>query len=284
MKPTDIYSNIETLYNTFTKSEKKIADYTLKNRDKIMYMSITELSEECKAGESSIFRFCKTLGLSGYQDFKIAIANSTGEDKESKKIYSDINKADTIEEIADKVRSANLTAIENTYNLINYDHLKRAAEYMVDAEHIRFFGVGSSFTTAMEGHIKFLRITSKTSAIFDSHLQAMTAALMKEKQVAIIISFSGQTKDTIDVAQEAKKAGAKVIAITRYQKSPLTEYADAVLLTGAVEGPLQGGSTSAKVAQLYLLDILYTQYFLLHYNKSEENKEKTLQSVLNKLY
>ena len=93
---------------------------------------------------------------------------------------------------------------------------------------------------------------------------------MNEKQVAIIISFSGQTKDTIDVAQEAKKAGAKVIAITRYQKSPLTEYADAVLLTGAVEGPLQGGSTSAKVAQLYLLDILYTQYFLLHYNKSEE--------------
>jgi DNA-binding MurR/RpiR family transcriptional regulator len=112
----------------------------------------------------------------------------------------------------------------------------------------------------------------------------MTAALMNEKEVAVIISFSGETRDTIDVAAQAKKAGAKIIAITRYQKSPLTEYADVVLLTGAVEGPLQGGSTTAKVAQLYLMDILYTQFFLMNYEKSEGNKEQTLQSVLSKLY
>ncbi|WP_312652246.1 MurR/RpiR family transcriptional regulator [Proteiniclasticum sp.] len=284
MKLSDIYSTIETLYNTFTKSEKKIADYTLKTRDKVMYMSITELSDELGVGEASIFRFCKTLGLSGYQDFKIAIANSTSEDKTSQKIYSDIHKEDSMELIAEKVRNANLSAIEDTFSLINYDELKQAAEMMIEADHIRFFGVGSSYTTALEGHIKFLRITSKTSATFDSHLQAMTAALMNEKEVAVIISFSGETRDTIDVAAQAKKAGAKIIAITRYQKSPLTEYADVVLLTGAVEGPLQGGSTTAKVAQLYLMDILYTRFFLMNYEKSEGNKEQTLQSVLSKLY
>ena len=284
MKLNDIYSTIETLYNTFTKSEKKIADYTLKNRDKVMYMSITELSDELSVGEASIFRFCKTLGLSGYQDFKIAIANSTSEDKTSQKIYSDIHKEDSMEEIAAKVRNANLSAIEDTFSLIDYEELKEAARMMIEADHIRFFGVGSSYTTALEGHIKFLRITSKTSATFDSHLQAMTAALMNEKEVAVIISFSGETRDTIDVAAQAKKAGAKIIAITRYQKSPLTEYADVVLLTGAVEGPLQGGSTTAKVAQLYLMDILYTQFFLMNYEKSEGNKEQTLQSVLSKLY
>lgn len=284
MKLSDIYSTIETLYNTFTKSEKKIADYTMKTRDKVMYMSITELSDELGVGEASIFRFCKTLGLSGYQDFKIAIANSTSEDKTSQKIYSDIHKEDSMELIAEKVRNANLSAIEDTFSLINYDELKQAAEMMIEADHIRFFGVGSSYTTALEGHIKFLRITSKTSATFDSHLQAMTAALMNEKEVAVIISFSGETRDTIDVAAQAKKAGAKIIAITRYQKSPLTEYADVVLLTGAVEGPLQGGSTTAKVAQLYLMDILYTRFFLMNYEKSEGNKEQTLQSVLSKLY
>ncbi len=155
---------------------------------------------------------------------------------------------------------------------------------MIEADHIRFYGVGSSYTTALEVHIKFIRITSKTSATFDSHLPAMTAALMNEKEVAVIISFSGETRDTIDVATLAKKAGAKIIAITRYQKSPLTEYADVVLLTGAVGGPLQGGSTTANVAQLYLMDILYTQFFLMNYEKSEGNKEQTLQSVLSKLY
>ena len=112
----------------------------------------------------------------------------------------------------------------------------------------------------------------------------MTASLMKPSEVAVIISFSGQTKDSIEVAKEAKKAGATVIVMTRYQKSPLTEYADLVLLTGSVEGPLQGGSTSAKVAQLYLLDILYTKFYLRTYEASEMNKELTLQSVLPKLY
>jgi DNA-binding MurR/RpiR family transcriptional regulator len=167
---------------------------------------------------------------------------------------------------------------------VNPEHMEKAVEYMLRADKITFFGVGSSFTTALEGHIKFLRITSKTSATMDSHLQAMTAALMKPNEVAVIISFSGQTKDSIEVAKEAKKAGATVIVMTRYLKSPLTEYADLVLLTGSVEGPFQGGSTSAKVAQLYLLDILYTKYYLRTYEDSEINKERTLQSVLTKIY
>jgi DNA-binding MurR/RpiR family transcriptional regulator len=284
LKINDIYSTIETLYNTFTKSEKKIADYTLSHREKIMYMSITELSDACSAGEASIFRFCKTLGLRGYQEFKIALANSISEDQSSQKIYSSIHEGDSLEEISEKVKNANLSAIENTYSLLDYEDLKTAAGYLFSADHIRFFGVGASYTTALEGHIKFLRITNKSSCTFDSHLQAMTASLMGEKEVAVIISFSGQTKDTVEVAIEAKKSGAKVIAITRYQKSPLAEYADVVLLTGAMEGPFQGGSTSAKVAQLYLLDLLYMQYYLHSFQESETNKEQTLQSVVPKLY
>ncbi len=284
MKTYDIYQSIETLYNTFTKSEKKIADYTLKHREEIMYMSITELSDATKVGEASIFRFCKTVGLEGYQAFKIALANASSEEKTSQKIYSSIQKEDSMEILTDKVRVANISAIESTAQLVNPDHMEKAVDYLVAADKITFFGVGSSFTTALEGHIKFLRITSKTGAAFDSHLQAMTASLMKPKEVAVIISFSGQTKDSIEVAKEAKKAGATVIVMTRYQKSPLTEYADLVLLTGSVEGPLQGGSTSAKVAQLYLLDILYTKFYLKTYEESEVNKERTLQSVLTKLY
>ena len=83
----------------------------------------------------------------------------------------------------------------------------------------------------------------------------------EKEDVAVLFSYSGATKDTIHVAEVAKKAGAKIICVTRFVKSPLTSYADLVLLCGANEGPLQGGSTSAEISQLFLIDLMYSEYY-----------------------
>jgi DNA-binding MurR/RpiR family transcriptional regulator len=137
--------------------------------------------------------------------------------------------------------------------------------------------------TAMEAKNKFMRITNKTECSLDSHLQIMTAALLTEEDVAILISYSGSTKDTIDVAKLAKENGAKIISITRFAKSPLTSYSGITLLCGSNEGPLQGGSLSAKISQLYLLDILYAEYFRRTQKESTLNKESTAKSVIEKM-
>lgn len=285
MSSIDVFSNISTLFNSFTKSEKRVAEYILQNRSQIMYMSITELSEKSSVGESSIFRFCKGLGYTGYQEFKIAVAQSlSGENSVSTyTIGTEILLNDTLEEMANKVKMTNISALDETEKLLDYDVLDEAVGKMVEAEKVRFFGIGSSLITAMEGHNKFLRIMSKAELTVDSHLQAMSAALMNEKEVAIIISYSGQTKDSIEVAKMAKASGAYVIAITRFHKSPMTTYADATLLCGANEGPLQGGSLSAKISQLYLLDVLYFEYFKKTYEVSRVNKERTAKAVADKL-
>lgn len=107
---------------------------------------------------------------------------------------------------------------------------------------------------------------------------------MSEKDVAVIISYSGSTKDSIEVARKAKERGAAIIVITRFVKSPLTSYSDITLLCGANEGPAQGGSLSAKIAQLYLLDVLYVEYFKRTYEASIVNKENTSAAVAVKLF
>jgi DNA-binding MurR/RpiR family transcriptional regulator len=81
----------------------------------------------------------------------------------------------------------------------------------------------------------------------------------------------------------AKERGAKIISITRFAKSPLTSYSDITLLCGANEGPLQGGSLSAKISQLYLLDLLYFEYFKRTNKESILNKESTAKSVIEKM-
>jgi len=283
MRAMSIFSIIHSTYNNLTTTEKKVADYILENADKVVYMSITDLADACNVGESSIFRFCKSLGLKGYQEFKIAIAHHTKVDNEIPQLNGRISSNDTIDQVANKVLANTVSALNETFEYLSYETLDQAVTYLQEAERIVFFGAGSSLITALEAKNKFMRITNKTECAMDTHFQMMSAALLSSKDVAVIISYSGSTKDTIDVAKKAKERGATVISITRFVKSPLTTYSDLTLLCGANEGPLQGGSTSAKISQLYLLDVLYVEFFKRTYEQSIINKESTAEAVIEKM-
>jgi len=283
MAKVDIFSQIRSRYNSFTNTEKKVADYILENMKDVIYMSITDLADACNVGESSVFRFCKTMDLKGYQEFKIALAHSVSHDEESTVLSSEITMQDTIGDLSSKILSTNVNALNETFNLINEKDISNAIDSMINAKRIHFFGVGASLMTAMEAKNKFMRITNKTECSYDSHLQIMTAALLTEEDVAIVISYSGSTKDTIEVAKMAKERGAKIISITRFAKSPLTSYSHITLLCGSNEGPLQGGSLSAKISQLYLLDILYAEYFRRTQRESTLNREYTAKAVIEKM-
>lgn len=283
MRPISIFTTIHSKYNNLTNTEKKVADYVLEHASSVIYMSITDLADTCGVGESSIFRFCRSLSFKGYQDFKIALAHTISVENEIPQLTDKIVVSDTIDQVASKALASNISALNETFNLIDYGKIEQAINYLLNAERVLFFGVGSSLMTAMEAHIKFMRITNKTMCSIDSHLQMMSASLMTERDVAVMISYSGSTKDTIEVAQKAKERGARVISITRFEKSPLTASSDLTLLCGANEGPLQGGSLSAKISQLYLMDVIYIEYFKRTYEQSVVNKESTAEAVTVKL-
>lgn len=277
--------SIQAMYNQFTKAEKKVADFVLKNPKKVLFMSITDLADACSVGDTSVFRFCRTMNLRGYQEFKMRLSLSiTNDDKDIEELEVDVTPDDTFDTLAQKVLKSNLDAINETYTLLNAEEFSLAMDYFEAAENVYIFGVGSSMLTAMEAMNKFLRITPKVHCIQDTHMQSMIASMLTEKDLAIFISYSGSTKDTIHVAQLAKQSGAKIIAISRFIKSPLTTYSDVTILCGANEGPLQGGSTSAKMGLLYILDLMYVEFYRRNYEVSRNNNQKTASSVLEKLY
>ena len=281
----DIFTQIKLQFNNFTKAEKKVGEFVLNNPKEVLYMSITDLADKCDVGDTSVFRFCKTLELKGYQDFKMILAQSLSSDTEEAQPLSDkITINDSTLDVAKKVLLTNLSALNETFDLIKPGVIDEAVKLMLQAERIVFFGVGSSMITAMEATNKFMRITPKVECINDPHLQCMRAALLTPQDIAVAISYSGSTKDTIEVVDIAKNRGAKIICITRFIKSPLTTHSDITLLCGANEGPLQGGSLSAKLSQLYLLDVLYMEYFKHTFEKSKINKELTSEAVSDKLY
>ena len=282
----DYLTKIRSVNNQFTKAEKKVADYILENPKKVLFMSISDLAEACNVGDTSVFRFCKTMNVKGYQEFKMMLSLSMRQaapDPTAEQGQS-ITLQDNIEDLVKKVLAENVSAIQETYSLINLKTVSAAVDALSEAKRILFFGVGTSMLTAMKAMNKFLRIEPKVSCIMDANMQLITASTLNADDVALIFSYSGSTKDTVEIAKSAKRAGAKTILITRFQKSPLTEYADIILLCGANEGTLQKGSTSAEISQLFLVDILYSEYYRRHYQVCKENWEKTKAAIADKNY
>ncbi len=280
----DFLTKIRSEYNQFTKAEKKVADYILQNSREVLFMSITDLAEACEVGDTSVFRFCKTLELKGYQEFKMRLSLSLHDEKTGQgRLEGDISLEDSFAVVSQKVLNINMSALEETYSLLNEEKFNQVIQELYKAKRICFFGVGTSMISAMKAANKFLRIEPKVYCIQDPHMQAMAASMMSEEEAAVIFSYSGATKDTIHVAELAKKSGAVTICITRFIKSPLTAFSDVTLLCGANEGPLQGGSTSSEISQLFLIDLMYTEYYRRYFERCNRNNEKASASVLDKM-
>ncbi len=281
---SDFTVTIHSVYNQFTRAEKKVADYTIAHPREVLFMSITELADAVGVGETSVFRFCRTVGVNGYQEFKMQMSLSMQDSEDTGPLTGHVNAGDDLTAMIQKVLSSTQKALAETAALVDQGVLDRAVDYLTDARQICFFGVGASLIAAMKANDKFSRIEPKVFCINDAHAQAMRAATMAPGDVAVVFSYAGSTKDTNAVARLAKHAGATVIAITRFQKSPLTEFTDLTLLCGANESPMQGGSSSADICQAFLTDLLYTEYYRRNYERCSSYNAKTASAVLNKLF
>lgn len=277
-KSGNIEISIHSYYPSMTKSEQKVADFVLKNLDRIVYLSVTELSEEADVGETTVLRFCRKIGMKGYQEFKLTLA------KDLANRNDDSGQENASTGFMEEICNNTVGSIRNTFSMIDHEDLDTAIKKIDTARSVHFFGVGTSGLTALDAKNRFIRIGKQVDAVTDSHFQSMTAATLTEKDVVVGISVSGSTHDTLNSLKIAKDNGAFIIAITYYLRSPITKLADIVLPGGEKESPLEGGSLAAKISQLYVIDLLCTGLALEHMDESIKMKEKTARSVVNKIY
>lgn len=276
--------DIQLLYNQLTKTEKKIANFVLKNPNQVIFMSITELSDACKVADASVYRFCRTIGVKGYQEFKMKLSLSmSAEVDEEKEEKEELNTA-SLQKISEEILENHIHSLRETYTLLEWDEVEKIVGMMEKAECIYFFGIGDSLLAAMEARNRFARVMKKVTCVNDPHMQAMKAALSGPEDLVFFFSYSGATKDIIYVAEILREVGAKVVAVTHFLKSPLMGYVDGALLCGGNENPFQGGSLAGKLGQLYLIDILYQEYCRRNLGVSTENNQKTTKAVVEKLF
>ena len=253
----DVFGRINSEYYQLTSAEKKVADYAVIHQQQTQFMSISELAEEAGVAEATISRFCKRLGYKGYSAFKLAIANATAGRMDRGDPDVGAPEEGSVEGMCSAAYRADSEALTQTMELIQADMVRRAADMIVSAGRVLCMGQGGSMIMAQECAHLFSTIQCNFTAVVDSHLQAIAASQLTPKDLVIYFSYSGSTKELINNVRIIRDRRARLILITRFPKSPGAAYADVVLQCGSREGPLQGGSVPARIAQLYLMDVLF---------------------------
>lgn len=264
-------SLIQTFYPSFSRQEKKIADFIMSYENSVSYMSLQEITKKINVSEATIVRFVKKIGYRGFIDFKLEVA------KESSFTEPE-NSDDFIEVIHNNINKT----INSTKDLINKDDVNKAIKLIEKSNNIYIYGLGASGVAAIEMQNRFLRYGKITTAIVDSHFQIMYASNTTKDDLIIVITLSGATNDLIYPLTVAKNNKCKIIAITNYIMSPIAKLSNICLLSSGKETPLNGGSLIAKISQLYVIDILATAYAIKNMKTASLCKERIAVAVANK--
>ncbi len=261
-------SVIESFYPSFSKQEKKVADFILSEQNDVCIMSLEDITKKIDVSKATIFRVVKKLGFKGFIEFKLEVARefSTVEQK-----YSE----DYIENIEMNI----LETIKSSKALIDRQSLDDAIVSIEKSKKMYIFGVGSSGVAGEELQNRFMRFGKIAHSVCDTHFQVMYASTTSKEDVIVAISLSGETKDLVYPLTLAKERGCKIIVITNYIMATIAKIGDIVLLTAGKENPLNGGSLVSKISQLYIIDILATGYALRNKNKAEQTRQDIAKSI-----
>lgn len=278
---TNFWELLQQHQNDLTKSGHMVADYLVQHAAEAQYLSISSLARECKVAEATVFRFCRALGFEGYHEMRIALAqaNATGALVNQRAPEPDADTATLCEHAG----ALFMTAINGTQNALSPEAVDKAVALLHSARQVFCLGQGGSMLVANDICARFAGITNKFRTAGDSHMQAITASLMGPEDVLLFVSYSGSTRDMMDTLRLAKENGAKVILITHYDDAPGVALADVVLLCGAQENPLDSGSIPAKLAMLFVANVLVLRYTLDNQELANLSLSRTSQALGSKL-
>lgn len=256
-----------------TDVEKPVIRYILDNPRDVTSMDIHSLAKIGYCSAPTIVRICQKNGFKGFKDVKLAIINDLTLNEE---IFRDRYiefEGNTINKIVQLVLNKNVNAITNTYNLVDFEELKKIIEKMKATQVIRLFGIGASFLVCKDFQQKLERINKFSVLYEDTHMQLINAKNIKSDELAFIISYSGQTQEILKMANIIKSNGATIIAITRYDHNKLMNLADHNLFVPSIEEIHRIGAGSSRISQFSIIDILYNIYI-------EDTKEKSTDNIL----
>jgi DNA-binding MurR/RpiR family transcriptional regulator len=256
-----VVDRIKALQPDMPAALARVADYLLLHPQAPLTLSIGELAEQAGTSAASVTRFARLVGYAGYVELRVGIATdvgrSTARESWATEIGREFGPDDTPEELLARLIGSHTKSLREATSAIDLGVMSEVSGRIARSRQVDVYGVGGSAMLAEELQGRLYRIGVTAFAWADAHLGLVSAAIQDPGTVAIGISTTGRTEETIEMLAEAGRAGAFTVAITNNPGSPLDELADRSIVTSVYERALQPDDLSAKHGQLLVLDLLY---------------------------
>lgn len=284
----NLFTTIRSRYNTLSKIQKNIADYILSNKNDAVRLTISDLAQKCSVSEPTVMRFINKLDYNSYQTFRIDMAgelskeNTTAASSSIINIadgYQNIEASDSIETVKQKVVSSAACAINDLNNIINIEDLNTAVNLILNCDSILFYGSGGSSVIAMDAYHKFMRIGKRVSFDINSHFSLIKTSHLEVDDVVVLISHTGESREVLECAENAKKAGCKIIGITSYLNSSLAKISDVALFSSTYDLKYYTDAMVSRLIQLVILDMIFISVSLKMGDESKKMIEKSRDAI-----
>ncbi|MEA5014753.1 MAG: MurR/RpiR family transcriptional regulator [Candidatus Limiplasma sp.] len=266
-------------YGELNPTEQKIADFFLAHRDQLFHTPIAQLAAASGVSQAAWVRFAKSLGFDGLKALKRSLFEEHRASPQKPLVFADIKDFPDTPSLLWAIKSSSVKAIEDTFQTLDAAVVNGVADRILRAQTLRLFGVGASAMVAEDFLHKMIRIGMNALFHYDTHLQLSYAANSGPKDVAFFVSHSGATREVLEMQETAKAAGAFTISLTRLEGNPLARRTDLQLYTKAPEVLYRSGAMSSRMAQLFVIDVLYTAIANRNYEQVAERLQKSSQSV-----
>jgi len=272
-----IVLRIRSLLPTLTALEAGVVTGLFKKRFINERTLLKWVADEMRVSEAMVVKIAKKLGFSGFRAFRSALAEYNN--FPTTQLHAELFANDSAGNIVQKVVQASIKALEQNLAVIEQAAIEKAAKYLSSSVFRDFYGVGGSAQVARDAAFKFLRIGVRASVFDDSQMMLMSACLLEKTDVAVAFSHCGQTAVVIDAVRQARRNGARIIAVTNCRTSILAQESDVILCPNVEESLITGENAAARIAQLNIVDALFLAVAQKSSGIAERNLRRTTSAV-----
>lgn len=276
---TNILSTIRESLDRLYQKEHRLASYILEHPSETVHLNIVELASRSGTSTATITRFCKSFRFLNYGDFKMKLAAELATKRSPAPFYQDIVADTEMTDLVTHVKQNYVRSIIETAPILDLDTLQRTVQVLQQARQIDIYGVATSGVVASDFYQKLIRLGRRASMFTDSHMQITSAATLTDKDVVFAISYSGETPEIVDAVDCAKNRGATVISLTKYGPNQLALLSHLQLYTSTLEEGIRRGDMASRIAQLFVLDIVFTGMLSKAFNEYIPRLEESYQLV-----
>lgn len=253
-------------YPALTEAERRVADFVLNDPDLALHSSITQVAQASGVGLSTVSRLSTKLGYAGFPDMKIALAVELLNPDHG--MPEPVGAGDDAAMVARKVLRYGAQNLLDTAALLDPGELERAARAVAQARRVELYAVGivsGAIARSADARIRLLQ--TPCAAVIDQYEHERAAALLGPGDVAVGISYSGDTEEVVRALRIAREVGATTICLTKGSRSPLAEQADLRLLVASHDAGRWGNQAASRVAMLGVVEALYAVAVLVKHRQ-----------------